>query len=99
LAEAIGPECKREIVGIRPGEKIHEEMITGSDSFYTADVDRYYVILPQSPAWSYDEYFVKRKAKRVADGFTYNSGSNEEWLTKEQIRDLIRLQIDPNFAV
>jgi UDP-N-acetylglucosamine 4,6-dehydratase len=98
LAEAIGPECKREIVGIRPGEKIHEEMITESDSFYTADVDRYYVILPQSPAWSYDEYFVKRKAKRVADGFTYNSGSNEEWLTKEQIRDLIRLQIDPNFV-
>jgi len=98
LAEAIGPKCKREIVGIRPGEKIHEEMITESDSHYTADVDRCYVILPQSPAWSYDEYFVKRKAKRVADGFTYNSGSNNEWLDKEQLRSLIREHIDPDFV-
>lgn len=98
LAEAIGPKCKREIVGIRPGEKIHEEMITESDSYYTADVDRCYVILPQSPAWSYDEYFVKRKAKRVADGFTYNSGSNNEWLDKEQLRSLIREHIDPDFV-
>ena len=99
LAEAIATTCKLEIVGIRPGEKIHEEMITESDSFYTADVGRYYVILPQSPAWNYDDYFVKKNAKKVPFGFTYNSGSNEEWLSKEQLRDLIRVHIDPNFVI
>jgi UDP-N-acetylglucosamine 4,6-dehydratase/5-epimerase len=99
LAEAIAPKCKLEVVGIRPGEKIHEEMITESDSYYTADVGRYYVILPQSPAWSYEDYFQNRKAKKVPNGFTYNSGANEEWLTKEQLRELIRLHIDSTFAV
>ena len=98
LAAAVAPTCKLKVVGIRPGEKIHEEMITESDSYNTADVGRYYVILPQNPPWSYDDYFVKQKAKRVPDGFTYNSGSNEEWLSKEQLRDLIRLHIDPNFT-
>ncbi len=99
LAEAIAPKCKLEVVGIRPGEKIHEEMITESDSYYTADVGRYYVILPQSPAWSYEDYFQNRKAKKVPNGFTYNSGTNEEWLTKEQLRELIRIHIDSTFAV
>ncbi len=98
LAAAVAPNCKQEVVGIRPGEKIHEEMITASDSYNTADVGRYYVILPQNPSWSYDDYFVKQKARRVPDGFTYDSGSNEEWLSKEQLRDLIRLHIDPNFT-
>ncbi|HNP77301.1 MAG TPA: UDP-N-acetylglucosamine 4,6-dehydratase (inverting) [Cyclobacteriaceae bacterium] len=98
LAEAIAPTCKREVVGIRPGEKIHEEMITESDSYYTADVGRYFVILPQSPTWSYDDYFIKRKAKRVPEGFTYNSGANDEWLGKEDLRNLIRKHIDPTFA-
>jgi UDP-N-acetylglucosamine 4,6-dehydratase/5-epimerase len=99
LAEAIAPECKREIVGIRPGEKIHEEMITSSDSYYTADVGRYYVILPQNPSWHYDEYFVKRKAKKVPDGFQYNSGTNEEWLSKHELRELIRAHIDRTFSI
>jgi UDP-N-acetylglucosamine 4,6-dehydratase/5-epimerase len=98
LADAIGPNAKKEIVGIRPGEKIHEEMITESDSYYTADVGKYYVILPQNPAWNYDEYFTQRKAKKVPYGFTYNSGSNEEWLSKEQLRELIRSHIDPTFT-
>jgi len=98
LADAVGPNCKIDIVGIRPGEKIHEEMITESDSYYTADVGKYYVILPQNPTWDYDDYFVKKTAKRVPEGFTYNSGSNDEWLTKEQLRELIRIHIDPNFA-
>ncbi len=98
LAEAVGPDCTKDIVGIRPGEKIHEEMITESDSYYTADVGKYYVILPQNPLWHYDDYFVKKNAKRVRYGFTYNSGSNEEWLSKEQLRELIRIHIDPNFV-
>ena len=98
LADAVGPNCKINVVGIRPGEKIHEEMITESDSYYTADVGKYYVILPQNPIWDYDDYFVKKTAKRVPEGFTYNSGSNDEWLTKEQLRELIRIHIDPNFV-
>jgi UDP-N-acetylglucosamine 4,6-dehydratase len=97
LAQAVGPNCKYNVVGIRPGEKIHEEMITESDSYNTADLGRYYVILPQEPSWNYDEYLRSRKAKKVPNGFTYNSGSNEEWLTKEQLRELIRLHVDPNF--
>jgi UDP-N-acetylglucosamine 4,6-dehydratase/5-epimerase len=99
LAEAIGPACKKEVVGIRPGEKIHEEMITESDSFYTADVGRYYAILPQNPAWDYSEYFEKRKAKRVPLGFQYNSGTNDEWLTVQQLRDLISTNVDSTFKV
>lgn len=99
LAEAIGPHCKKEIVGIRPGEKIHEEMITGSDSFSTVDLGRYYAILPQNPAWSFDEYMINRKAKKVMENFTYNSGTNTEWLSKEQLRDLIKQHIDPTFKI
>jgi UDP-N-acetylglucosamine 4,6-dehydratase (inverting) len=98
LASAVAPNCKIDIVGIRPGEKIHEEMITESDSYYTADVGKYYVILPQNPIWHYDDYFVSKSAKRVPDGFTYNSGTNDEWLSKEQLRELIRIHIDPNFV-
>jgi UDP-N-acetylglucosamine 4,6-dehydratase/5-epimerase len=98
LAEAIGPKCKQEIVGIRPGEKIHEEMITESDSFFTIDLGRYYAILPQNPAWSIDEYIANRKATKVEPGFEYNSGTNTEWLNVEQIRTLIREYLDPNFV-
>jgi len=98
LADAIGPNCKKEVVGIRPGEKIHEEMITESDSYYTVDIGRYYVILPQNPAWPHDRYYVDKNAKKVADGFVYNSGTNESWLSKEQLRDLIKSHIDPMFS-
>jgi UDP-N-acetylglucosamine 4,6-dehydratase/5-epimerase len=98
LAEAIGPKCKQDIVGIRPGEKIHEEMITKSDSFFTVDLGHYYAILPQSPAWNLDEYLVNRKAQKVEPGFEYNSGTNTEWLSVEQLRTLIRDYLDPNFV-
>ncbi len=97
LAQAVGPNCRYDLVGIRPGEKIHEEMITEADSYNTIDIGRYYVILPQNPAWNFDDYLRTKNGKRVPGGFTYNSGSNEEWLTKEQIRDLIRQHVDPNF--
>ena len=98
VATAIDPSCEQRPIGIRPGEKIHEEMITHSDSFYTADVGRYYVILPQSQNWSHDEYLIKRQAKKVQYGFSYESGSNTEWLSKEQLRELIRINVDPTFA-
>jgi UDP-N-acetylglucosamine 4,6-dehydratase len=98
VAEAIGPKCKKEIVGIRPGEKIHEEMITESDSLSTVDLGRYYAILPQNASWDINEYLVKRNAKRVPDQFRYNSGTNSEWLSVTDLRKLIKDYVDPDFV-
>jgi len=98
VAKAIGPDCEQKIVGIRPGEKIHEEMITQADSYTTVDLGNYYAILPQVPVWSKDAYIEHFGASPVEPGFRYNSGSNEEWLTVEEIRQLIRQHVDPNFT-
>ena len=89
LANAIGPECKNRVIGIRPGEKIHEEMITSSDSFTTFDLEKYFVILPLKPIWDLNSYIKKFKAKKVKEGFSYNSGTNKDFLTVDQLRDLI----------
>jgi len=99
VAEAIGPDCEHKVVGIRPGEKIHEEMITAADSFTTVDLGKYYAILPQTPVWSLEDYMKKHQAKPVEPGFRYNSGTNEEWLSVEDIRSLIRQYVDPAFSV
>lgn len=98
VAKAIGPNCNQKIVGIRPGEKLHEEMITESDSYNTVDLGKYYAILPQSFRYSIDEYIQQTGCTKVEEGFTYNSGTNTEWLTVDQIRNLIVEQIDPNFS-
>lgn len=97
VAEAIGPECKHEIIGIRPGEKIHEEMITSSDSFSTYDLGEYYVILPQVPQWDLDAYLSYFKAQKVEKGFNYSSGQNTEWESVESLRKLILEHVDSNF--
>lgn len=89
LAKAIGENCKLKIIGVRPGEKIHEEMITSSDSYNTFDLGKYYVILPQVPVFNLKEYLDKNKAKKVKKGFSYNSGENNEFLTVEELRGLI----------
>jgi UDP-N-acetylglucosamine 4,6-dehydratase/5-epimerase len=99
VAQAIAPGCKQEIVGIRPGEKIHEEMITSSDSFNTYDLGKYYVILPQTHAWDIQKFIEHFDAKKVQAGFTYNSGTNSEWLSVEQIRELIQQHVDPSFQI
>jgi UDP-N-acetylglucosamine 4,6-dehydratase/5-epimerase len=99
LAEAIGPECEKPVVGIRPGEKIHEEMITASDSFTTYDIGKYYAILPQVPRWSLDEYIEHFHAVKVPQGFNYSSGTNTEWLDVEALRKLIKEYVDPTFEV
>lgn len=99
LAEAIAPECKKEVIGIRPGEKIHEEMITIADSYTTFDLGKYYAILPQVPVFDTNEYIKAFDAKAVPQGFCYNSGTNEEWLNPEQLRELIRQYVDPNFSI
>jgi UDP-N-acetylglucosamine 4,6-dehydratase len=99
VAEAIGPDCTKEIVGIRPGEKIHEEMITSSDSFNTYDLGKYYVILPQMHEWNREEFVVHFNAVKVPQGFNYNSGTNEEWLSVDDIRNLIKKHVDPSFQL
>jgi UDP-N-acetylglucosamine 4,6-dehydratase (inverting) len=89
VASAIAPDAKQEMIGIRPGEKIHEEMITASDSFNTVDMGDYYVILPVSAEYTVEEYCARRNGKPVAPGFAYDSGSNSDFLTVEQLRALI----------
>ena len=90
VAEAIGPECKKVIIGIRPGEKIHEEMITASDSFYTYDLGKYFVILPSTHAWQIDEFIKEFNAVKVPYGFNYHSGDNSEWESIESLRTKIK---------
>ena len=97
VAEAIGPNCEKPIVGIRPGEKVHEEMITSSDSFYTYDLGKYYVIIPATHKWKIDDFMTTFNAEKVSEGFSYNSGDNEEWETIESLRKLIIEHVDPNF--
>lgn len=99
VAEAVAPECKQEEIGIRPGEKIHEEMITSSDSFYTYDLGKYYAILPTTPRWKVEDFKKEFNAQLVPRGFTYNSGENIEWETVESLRELIKEHIDPTFEV
>lgn len=99
VAEAVGPECEKPIIGIRPGEKIHEEMITSSDSFFTYDLGKYYTILPQTPMWNMNNFCTHFDAKKVPEDFSYNSNNNEEWETIESLRALIKQHVDPNFEV
>lgn len=99
VAKAIAPNCEHKVIGIRPGEKVHEEMVTPSDSFYTYDLGKYYTILPSRLTWDLDEFLKTFNAMRVPDGFAYNSGTNSEWETVESLRKLIKEHVDYNFEV
>ena len=90
LAKAIAPNSEIEIVGIRPGEKIHEEMITKSDSFLTYDIGRFYSMLPSKPNWNLEDYIKKFNAVKVKEGYSYNSGENSHFETVETLRDKIK---------
>ena len=98
VAEAIGPSCKKPIIGIRPGEKIHEEMITESDSFATIDLGPYYAILPSDHRVQQIYKEANVSFKDVPHGFIYSSGSNPEFLNVQQLRLLIQEHVDPNFV-
>ncbi|MBV5261982.1 UDP-N-acetylglucosamine 4,6-dehydratase (inverting) [Synechococcus moorigangaii CMS01] len=98
VATAICPECEQVDVGIRPGEKIHEEMITASDSYTTVDLGKYYAILPINERYSVEDYCQATGAQQVPIGMSYNSGDNEAFLTIEALRNLIQNHVDPNFA-
>ncbi|HQC85067.1 MAG TPA: UDP-N-acetylglucosamine 4,6-dehydratase (inverting) [Rhodoferax sp.] len=97
VAKAIGPDCEFPVIGIRPGEKIHEEMITDSDSFNTVDLGKYFAILPSAGQHSVESYCEAHGGKPVAQGYAYDSGSNPDFLTVDQIRQLIRTYVDPEF--
>jgi FlaA1/EpsC-like NDP-sugar epimerase len=97
VAEAVAPKCEHKVVGIRPGEKVHEEMITPSDSFNTFDLGKYYTILPTQPKWNLTNFIEKFNAKKVTQGFAYNSETNDEWETVETLRALIVEHVDSNF--
>ena len=97
VASAICPDCKQDVVGIRPGEKLHEEMITISDSINTYDIDKYYVILPQKPVFNKEDFIKHFNAKIVKENFSYNSGKNNSWETIESLRKLVKKHVDPNF--
>ena len=101
VAKAIGPDCKHPVVGIRPGEKVHEEMITSSDSMNTIEAEKYFVIVPNSAETSFAEtmqkYLKHYSAKPVTPGFRYSSGANDVWLSAEEIRALIKKHVDPCF--
>lgn len=89
VAEAIGPRCEKVVTGIRPGEKIHEDLITASDSYNTVDLGRYYAILPVGAKYTLEEYCRETDAKPVEPGFSYISGENASFLTVEQLRAMI----------
>ena len=99
VATAVAPDCKQDVIGIRPGEKIHEEMITSSDSFYTYDLGRYYTILPSVPNFQIAEYIKFFSAKKVTEGFSYDSGTNSDWETVDSLRQLIKEHVVSTFEV
>jgi len=100
LAEAIGPECEKPVVGIRPGEKLHEEMITLSDNLTTLETKDNYIIVPQTTDRdaTLELYGNHHRAKPTAYGFRYSSGKNTDWLSVSQIRNLIRQHVDSTFS-
>ena len=89
IAEAIAPEAKQEIIGIRPGEKLHEEMISSQDSYSTFDYTGYYKILPQINNWLSDKKRIKDGTK-VPENFVYSSDINSSWMTKTNLQKWIK---------
>ena len=94
LAQAIGPDCEHPVVGIRPGEKLHEEMITASDSFNTVDLGSYFAILPMAAKYSVDQYCERQGCPAVEPGYAYNSGTNPHFLTVEQLRLMVQQEMN-----
>ncbi|MDP3900353.1 MAG: UDP-N-acetylglucosamine 4,6-dehydratase (inverting) [bacterium] len=90
LAMAIGPECRQEIVGIRPGEKLHEEMITETDSYSTVEFKNYFVILPSRKKWLEEDFMREFNGRRAQLGYHYRSNTNDRWLSVADLRYLIK---------
>jgi UDP-N-acetylglucosamine 4,6-dehydratase (inverting) len=99
VAEAVAPGARLDVVGIRPGEKLHEDLITETDALNTVEFDDYFVILPAMKLWDVDEFMRTFGGRMCPTDFRYTSGTNTEWLSAEQIRALIKEHVDPAFEV
>lgn len=89
LAKAIAPECRTDVVGIRPGEKLHEVMVPADDAHNTWEYDRYFAILPAFREWDLNGYLEKNGGKRCAADFSYSSGTNTEWLSGADLQSMV----------
>lgn len=98
VAMALAPNCRCDVVGIRPGEKLHEEMVTETDAINTIEFRDYFVILPSMVLWDVEKFASAFDGKPCPAGFAYNSGTNSQWLSIEDIRQLIRRHMDPEFT-
>jgi len=96
VAKAVDHKCRIDIVGIRPGEKLHEEMITATDALNTIEFKDYFVILPSMALWDVEQFTMHFNGHRCPDGFAYNSGTNTDWLGIEQLQDLICTHLNPD---
>lgn len=100
VVKAIAPDAKIEIVGIRPGEKLHEEMITVTDAMNTIDLGQYYAIIPSvSDCYTREDFIKYHNATPVPENFHYSSDKNTEWETVESMREKIKKFVDPNFEI
>lgn len=93
IARAVAPEARQKIIGIRPGEKLHEQMISAEDAFYTYEYEDHYKILPSIYSWSSDPHRIK-DGQKVPEGFTYCSNNNRDWMTIETLRAWIEERKD-----
>jgi FlaA1/EpsC-like NDP-sugar epimerase len=90
IAKVIAPKAKHKIIGIRPGEKLHEQMISVEDSYSTYEYSNYFKILPQINNWGKDRLRIK-KGKKVIEGFNYNSDNNSQWMTYQELKTWVRI--------
>ena len=93
LANAICPSCKLKVVGIRPGEKLHEQMIGEEDSYYTYEYPQYFKVLPTIHNWGNSKERIK-DGKRVPEGFNYSSDNNSEWMSENELKSWINKNSD-----
>lgn len=100
--ETSGPDCEQEIIGIRPGEKLHEEMVTGTDALNTIETQKHYIIVPASPFCSIQDnverYSEDHEGTLVPSGFNYSSGTNSEWLSVDNLREVIFEHLGVNLS-
>lgn len=97
VAEAIAPAARREICGMRPGEKLHEDLVTETDALNTVEFGDYYVILPSTRLWDVDRFMTEFDGRMCPPDFRYTSGTNTDWLSVDDLRRLIRDHVDPTF--
>jgi FlaA1/EpsC-like NDP-sugar epimerase len=87
LAETIAPNAKKRIIGVRPGEKLHEILLTKEETQHAKEFDKYFVIEPEFPFWNINNF---KENKRLSDGFEYTSNTNDKWISKEQIKEILK---------